>query len=91
MQEDTKKTYQFGSKAADKKEILAAIETCRKFESATLVWVMRHNTKGKRKEPHGLALLANARIVIPGDGGFCLKRVMGPALALRRVSTAAPA
>ena len=73
VQEDTKKTYQFDSKAADKNEILAAIETCRKLESATLVWVMRHNAKGKRKEPHGLALLANARIVIPGDGEFCLK------------------
>ena len=72
VKEDEKKTYQFGSTAADKDVVLAAIEVCRKLERASLVWVMRHNAKALRIEPQGLALLANSRIVVPGDSEFFL-------------------
>ena len=67
VKDGEKKTYQFDSKAADKNVVLAAIEACRKLDVASLVWVMRHNAKEKRVEPHGVALLANSRIVVPGD------------------------
>ena len=73
VKDDEKKTYQFDSKAADKNMVLAAIEVCRKLDVASLVWVMRHNAKEKRMERHGVALLANSRIVVPGDGEFSLK------------------
>ena len=73
VKEHEKKTYQFDSKGEDKDVILTAVEACRSLQCASLVWVMRHNAKQQRTEPHGLALLANKQIVVPGDGEFSLK------------------
>ena len=52
---------------------LRILEVCRVLSDASLVWVMRHNKNQQRIEPHGLVLLANSRIVVPGDGEIILK------------------
>ena len=73
VRENEKKTYQFDTKGEDKDVILNTIEACRSLQCASLVWVMRFNVKALRAEPHGVALLANKQIVVPGDGEFSLK------------------
>lgn len=66
--EDDKKTYQFDSKAANKEAVIKGVEACRALQKASLLWKMRFNAKFERLEPDGLVLLANAAIVVPGDG-----------------------
>ena len=68
--EDDKKTYQFDSKAANKEIVLKCVERCRTLKNATLLWKMRY--RSERLEPDGIVLLANASIVVPGDGEFPL-------------------
>ncbi len=54
------------------KTITLDVEACRGLSSASLVWVMRHNAKLQRIEPHGVVLLANNKFVVPGDGEIIL-------------------
>ena len=66
------KSYQFDSKAENKDQISKCVEMLRISSSVSLVWQLTYNASVQRIQPSGLVALANAPMVVPGDGELVL-------------------
>ena len=68
------KKYQFDSKAENKDQILKCVELLRIRNTVSLAWQTTYNANHERVQPQGLVALADAAMVVPGDGELVLNK-----------------